>query len=208
MPPDRPPGTPTGPEPTPWADPAPGRPLPFWPSFRADVAAHLDPDARPRSAAGWAGPTLRILLRSSGLRVATAYRLAHTLRGRLGPPGRVLAALVSWFVRHFYGCSLAPTARLHGGLSLPHPQGLVVGPGAVVGPRAWIFQNVTIGGSPGRDGLPRVGSDARLYAGAVLAGPITLGDRVHVGANAVVLRDVPPDSTVRSAPAEIVGGRR
>ena len=193
-----PPPPEAGPEAPAWADPSPGRPLPFWASLREDVAAHIPPARRPGGRLGWVGAALPVVLRSAGLHATACYRLAHTLRGTPGgPPGAALAALVFWAVRHAYGCSLAPTARLFGGLSLPHPQGIVVGPGAVVGPRAWVFQNVTIGGAPGRDGFPTVGADARIFAGAVLAGPIVLGDEVIVGANCVVARDVPGRSLVR-----------
>jgi serine O-acetyltransferase len=143
-----------------------------------------------------------VALGSAGFRAAMLYRLAHALRPRLGPIGRSASALLFWALRHGYGCAIAPTARLHGGLILPHPQGIVVGDGVVVGPRAWIFQNVTLGGAPGKVGLPRIGSDARIYAGAVVAGPVTLGDHVVVGANAVVHRDVPARTIVRAAPAE------
>jgi serine O-acetyltransferase len=131
------------------------------------------------------------------------YRLAHTTRARLSLPGRCLAAVLHWWGRHWYACTLSPEARLHGGLILPHPQGIVIGQGAVVGPRAWIFQNVTLGGAPGKAGLPLVGADARLYAGAVLTGPVRLGDNVMVGANAVVACDVPSRMVVRSAVADI-----
>lgn len=188
----------------PWIDPDPSRPLPLGRSLRDDVIAHVPPEHYPRSRARWIFVGLRVALRSSGFRVVALYRFAHTLRGRLGPPGRLGAALVFWLIRHLYGCSIASTARLHGGLILPHPQGIVIGPGAVVGPRAWIYQNVTIGGTPGKSGLPAVGSDSRLYAGAVLAGPVHVGDRVVVGANAVVVRDVPQGSLVRVAPVEIL----
>ncbi len=73
----------------------------------------------------------------------------------------------------------------------------------VVGPRGWVFQNVTLGGAPGKVGMPRVGADARIYAGAVLTGPITLGDEVVVGANAAVHRDVPARTLVRCPSPEI-----
>ena len=101
-------------------------------------------------------------------------------------------------IRHAYGCSIAPTARLEGGLILPHPLGIVIGPGVEVGPRAWIFQNVTLGGSPGREGMPQVGPDARIWPGAVVAGPIEVGANVVIGANAVVTVDVPDHTLVRS----------
>jgi serine acetyltransferase len=187
-----------------WSDPAPGRPIPLVAALRDDLRAHVPP-------AGQGGPWprrflrgLRIAVTSSGFHVALHYRLAHTLRHRLGPPGRALAGLLFWWGRHAYDCSIAPTARIHGGLILPHPQGLVVGAGAEVGPRAWIFQNVTLGGAPEKVGLPRVGADARIFAGAVLSGPVTVGDNVVIGANAVVYRDVPSRSIVRVAAVEVL----
>src|SRR5262249_49156729 len=151
----------------------------------------------------WALIGLKVLLISPGFRAVLTYRLAHTARARLGLPGRCLAAALHWWGRHWYGCTLSPDARLHGALVLPHPQGIVVGPGTVVGPRTWIFQNVTFGGAPGKVGLPYVGADARIFAGAVLTGPIRLGDNVMVGANAVVARDVPSRMAVRPVTVDI-----
>jgi serine O-acetyltransferase len=190
-------------EPAAWVDPAPHRPVPFWANVRQDVIAHIPPAKRGRSRWGWALATTAVVLRSSGFHATINYRMAHTFYHRGGVAGRVLAGLLFWWNRHFYVCSLAPTARVHGGLILSHPQGIVVGPGAAIGPRAWIFQNATVGGAPGLDGLPQIGTDVRIYAGAVLAGPITIGDNVMIGANAVVYRDVPPRSVVRCPPAEV-----
>lgn len=138
-----------------------------------------------------------VALRSSGFHLMISYRMAHTLAQSAGPLGRALAWVLHWWNRHFYVCSIAPTARLHGGVILPHPQGIVIGAGAVVGPRAWIFQNVTIGGAPGKVGVPVIGADVRIYSGAVLAGPIKVGSHVMIGANAVVQRDVPERTLVR-----------
>jgi serine acetyltransferase len=143
-------------------------------------------------------------VRSAGFHATLAYRLSHTLQGRLGPPGRLAAAFISWCACRLYRCAIAPAARLHGGLILPHPQGIVVDAGTVVGPRAWIFQNVTLGGAPEKVGLPRVGADARIFSGAVLSGPVTVGDNVVIGANAVVHRDVPSRSIVRVAAVEVL----
>jgi serine O-acetyltransferase len=138
-----------------------------------------------------------VVLRSRGFHAVLLYRLARAARDRGGPAGRAAAALAGLLVRWAYRSVLSPAAELHGGLILPHPDGIVVGPGAVVGARAWLFQHVTVGGAPGRSGMPRIGSDARIYAGAVIAGPVTLGDEVTVGANAVVVDDVPSRCTVR-----------
>jgi serine O-acetyltransferase len=173
------------------------RPLPFWASLRADIQAHQPGPVRPVDAA-------RVVARSSGFHLVALHRLAHTLAHRAGPLGRVGAGILFWMIRHLYGCSIASTARLHGGLILPHPQGIVIGAEVVVGPRAWIFQNVTIGGAPGKVGMPRVGADARIYCGAVLTGPVAVGDNVMVGANAVVARDVPDRTLVRAAGVEMV----
>ena len=154
---------------------------------------------------------LSIVLRSSGFHLMISYRTAHALAYRANPLGRALAGTLYWANRHFYGCSIAPTSRLHGGVVLPHPHGIVIGAGVVVGPRAWIFQNVTIGGMPGKLGVPAIGTDVRIFSGAVVAGPIALGDNVMIGANAVVHRDVPDRTLVRcasrvhSAPGTISG---
>jgi serine O-acetyltransferase len=184
-------------EPPPWVDPAPELPVPLWTALGADIVAHIPPDHRPRSRSGWCRAALPIIVRSSGFHAVALYRLAHTLHARGALPGRVASAVLYWLVQRFYGCCLSPTARLQGGLILPHPQGIVVGAGAVIGPRGWIFQNVTLGGAPGKVGLPMVGADARLYSGAVLTGPIVLGDNVMIGANAVVSRNVPSRTVVR-----------
>jgi serine acetyltransferase len=186
---------------TEWSDPAPGSPLPFWQSVASDIQAHVAPAKRPRSRRGWCWVGLSVVVGSSGFHAVLLYRLAHTARGRLGGVGRLLARLNFWFSRHWYGCSLASTARLHGGLILPHPQGIVVGAGVILGPRAWVFQNVTLGGAPEREGMPHIGADARIYAGAVVTGPVTVGDNVMIGANAVVAENVPSRSLVRPPPS-------
>lgn len=86
---------------------------------------------------------------------------------------------------------------------LPHPQGIVIGGAAKIGSRCWIFQNVTIGGAPGKDGHPTIGNDCRIYTGAVITGPIYVGSGVMVGANSVVHRDVSDKSLVRCSDARI-----
>lgn len=178
-----------------------------FPSFQsamlADVLAHLPNDRRPSGAFGLARAAVVVFLRSPGFRMTLLYRISFLLRNRLGPLGRVPSAILYWIIRHHYGCSIAPTAKLHGGLIFPHPQGIVIGPDALVGPRAWIFQNVTIGGSPNREGLPTIGADARVFPGAVIVGPIQVGRNVAIGANSVVTKDVPSTSLVRPPSVEV-----
>ncbi len=178
------------------------KPVPLRQGIWLDIVAHVSPETRPTTKVRWLIKGLKVVLGSSGFHLTLVYRLAHASRFRFGILGRIISGLGFWWGRHFYGCAIAPTARLFGGLILPHPQGIVIGAEVVIGPRAWIFQNVTIGGSPGKSGMPQVGSDARIYCGAVLTGPIRLGDNVMVGANVVVARDLPDRVVVRPNPVE------
>lgn len=191
-------------EPDRWSDLNPGRPVPFVESVQLDIVAHLAPEDRPSRGMAWLVQGLKVGLRSSGFHVCLLYRIGHLARYRWGIPGRLVSAWVFWWTRHFYGCSIAPSSRIFGGLILPHPQGIVIGAGSVIGPRGWIFQNVTVGGAPGKSGMPVIGCDVRIYAGAVVSGPVVLGDNVMLGANVVVSRDVPSRRVIRPAQPEIV----
>ncbi len=185
---DHPP-TPTTMTPPPdWSEPCSSGPLPFWSCVRQDLDAHVAPEARVGRPLGrW----LKTAVRSAGFHVMFLHRVAHQCYYRLGLPGRILAGCIFWWLRHVYTCSIAATSRLYGGLILPHPQGIVIGHGAVVGPASFVFHNVTLGGSPGKIGLPRVGRAARIYTGAVLVGPIVVGDNVMVGALTLVAHNLP-----------------
>ena len=155
----------------PWTDPAPARPVPFWASLRQDIVAHVPPEHRNRSLLKWFLVTVRIVLFSPGFGVALLYRFNHTITHYAGPLGRLIAGLINWLVHVRYLTAIAPRARIFGGLILPHPQNIIIGSRVVIGPRAWIFQNVTMGGIPGKDGEPTVGSDVRIRCGAVICGP-------------------------------------
>ena len=186
-----------------WTDPAPARPIAFWAALRQDIIAHVPPEQRQRSMLSWFLITLRIVLFSQGFGVTFLYRFSHTITHYAGPVGRLAAGSINWLVHLRYLTSIAPRARLFGGLILPHPQNIIIGGGVVIGPRAWIFQNVTMGGIPGKDGEPKVGSDARIRCGAVVCGPIVLGDEVEVAPNSLVQRNVPSGSMVVGVPANI-----
>jgi serine O-acetyltransferase len=182
------------------------KPIPFWRALREDILAHLNPGQRRMTRWGWLKTAVRLYLSAHGVRVVFRYRLAHTLVHRGWIPGRIGAYILAEWNRFVTGCGISPRAWLGGGLVLPHPHGIMIGAGTVIGPRAWIFHNVTIGGAPGKGGRPNIGSDARIYCGALVSGPITLGDHVIVGANSVVTRDVPKGTLVRAAPVAYVPG--
>jgi serine O-acetyltransferase len=177
-------------------------PLPLWRSLHADALAHVPPEKRASLRASPTTVLMRQLITSSGLRCTLVYRLSHTLRARVPLLGTIASKLLFWFGRHWYGISIAGTARIGSGLVLPHPQGIVIGAEVRIGERAWIYQNVTIGGAPGKTGMPSLGDDARIFAGAVIVGPLRIGNEVWIGANAVASGDVPDRHIVRAGCSE------
>jgi len=97
------------------------------------------------------------------------------------------------------------SATIGGGLLLPHPNGVVIHPDAVIGPNCLILQQVTLGVTDG--GAPRVDGHVDIGAGAKLLGAIHIGAHARIGANAVVLCNVPSGSTAVGIPAKIVPSR-
>jgi serine O-acetyltransferase len=94
------------------------------------------------------------------------------------------------------------TFALGEGLELPHPNGVVIHPDAQIGPDCRLFQQVTLGTGP-RPGLPRLGARVWVGAGAKILGGVVIGDDVIVGANAVVLTDIPANSVAVGIPAVV-----
>ncbi|NOJ95158.1 acetyltransferase [Corallococcus sp. CA049B] len=91
---------------------------------------------------------------------------------------------------------LHPTVELgYGGI------GVIIAPGVEIGEKSFISQNVSLEPLPGVDGVPRVGRDVYIGVGAQVLGPVVIGDGAKVGANAIVLEDVAPGTTVAGIPA-------
>jgi serine O-acetyltransferase len=118
-------------------------------------------------------------------------------------PLRKLAVLRHRFWSVITGTDIPINCRLGGGLLIPHPNGIVIHQDAVVGPNCLIFQQVTLGSVDDR-GPPRVGAYVDIGAGAKILGPVVIGDHARIGANAVVLHDVPAYASVVGIPARIV----
>lgn len=93
------------------------------------------------------------------------------------------------------------------GLLLPHPNGVVIHPDAVVGANCCLFQGVTLG-TGRRPGVPRLGDGVEVGSGAKILGGVLIGSGARVGANAVVLMDVPPGWTAVGCPARLISPRR
>jgi serine O-acetyltransferase len=108
------------------------------------------------------------------------------------------------YLRALLGAELSPTAEVGPGLAIPHAaRGVVLGHYVTIGRNSMIFHRVTIG----RDGPsepPRLGDDVYVGVGACILGPVTVGAGARVGANAVVIRDVPDRAIVFGVPARVV----
>jgi serine O-acetyltransferase len=88
------------------------------------------------------------------------------------------------------GADIPLNCQIGGGLLLPHPNGIVIHPRAMIGVNCLIFQQVTVGSRSG-DGLPTIGGHVDIGAGAKILGDVMIGDHARIGANAVVTQDVP-----------------
>lgn len=106
------------------------------------------------------------------------------------------------------GVTISPFAKIHPSVELRHPVGIVIGRGVVIGRNVTIYQNVTLGGrrigDKDRGNFPRLNDDVTVFSGAVILGGIELGHGCIVGANSVVVDDVPAGVTVAGAPAKII----
>lgn len=99
-----------------------------------------------------------------------------------------------------FSCQIPPTAKIHETVDIAHGIGIVIHQESVIGEYTKIYQHVTIGGGHG----PRIGRNCVLGSGCCILGNVIIGDNVKVGANAVVLENIPSNCTVVGVPARIV----
>ena len=178
----------------------------------ASAAAEIQRDlaaARSRDPAARDVSSLEILLTWPGVQALLAHRLAHALWQR-GVP--LLPRLVAAVARSITGVEIHPAAAIGQGLLIDHGMGVVIGETAEIGDDVTIYQGVTLGGTGFATGKrhPTVQDNVTIGAGARLLGPITVGHAAKIGANTVVIHDVPPNSTVVGNPGHPVRveGRR
>ncbi|HYU35850.1 MAG TPA: serine O-acetyltransferase [Thermoanaerobaculia bacterium] len=144
------------------------------------------------------------LLFDSGFQALLAHRMAHAL-ARHGIP--VLPALCRRWAIGACGVDILPRADLGGGCIIAHGIGLVVGGRTVIGEDCTLLHGVTLGEARSDElDCPRLGDRVTVGAGAIVLGGITIGDDVLIGAGSVVVSDVPPGAVVAGVPARRLGG--
>lgn len=172
---------------------------PLHPTFmkvlREDLQAAVDHDPAARN-------HLEVALGYAGVHAVWGYRAAHALwRRDLKLPARLLSQVV----RAGTGVEIHPAARLGRRFFIDHGSGVVIGETAEVGDDCVIFHGSTLGGTSMRKGKrhPTLGDRVVVGAGAKVLGPLLIGDDARIGANAVVLHDVPPGAAAVGVPAKV-----
>ncbi|ADH92224.1 serine O-acetyltransferase [Arcanobacterium haemolyticum] len=168
---------------------------PLFTQMKEDMQAVLKHDPAARN-------LVEVFLAYPGVHAVWGYRIAHRMWGheRLKTPARILAQAV----RTFTGIEIHPGAELGRRLFIDHGMGVVIGETAEVGDDVVIFHGTTLGGVSMSEEKrhPTVGDRVVIGSGAKVLGPITVGHDVAIGANAVVVKDVPDGNTAVGIPAK------
>jgi len=171
-----------------------------WPlGLLADLPANRRSDDPRRPGAAGVLPTV--------LTLRFLATFLYRVSARAGSSVPVLGSVLKQINHAITGADIAWSARIGPGLVLWHPTGVVIGPRVVVGRDARVQQGITLGAArsrTGKDGDPVLGDGVYVGAGARVLGPVHVGDRARIGANAVVLTDVPDDASAVGVPARII----
>lgn len=170
--------------------------------IREDIRCVLERDPAATS-------KIMVVLCYPGMHAVWAHRIHHWLWFR---KFQLLSRVLSQITRFWTGIEIHPEARIGRRLFIDHGIGVVIGQTAVIGNDVTLYQGVTLGGTGKGEGKrhPTLCDGVFVGNNANILGNITIGEHSRVGAGSVVLRDVPPDSTVVGVPAHIVyrGGKR
>jgi len=172
--------------------------------IRADVKA-----ARERDPAAQGVSSFEILTSWAGVQALLTHRAAHALM-EAGVP--LLPRAIAYLTRAITGIEIHPAAQIGKEFFIDHGSGVVIGETASIGSCVTLYQGVTLGGTGFQRGKrhPTLGNNVTVGSGAKLLGPIAVGDGAKIGANTVVVEDVPPGATVVGNPGHPVKleGRR
>ncbi len=164
--------------------------------IKEDIRCIFEQDPAARS-------TIEVVLTYSGLHAVWMHRIAHAFYKR---NLRFLARVVSQISRFFTGIEIHPGAIIGRRLFIDHGMGVVIGETCEIGNDVTLYQGVTLGGT-GKEGgkrHPTLGDNVLVASGAKVLGSITVGENSKVGAGSVVLKEVPPNSTIVGIPGKIV----
>jgi serine O-acetyltransferase len=164
--------------------------------MKEDIAVVFEQDPAARS-------YLEVILTYSGLHAIWAHQIAHAFFKR---KFYFLARVISQISRFFTGIEIHPGAKIGRRLFIDHGMGVVIGETCEIGDNVTIFQGVTLGGTGKEKGKrhPTIKDNALIATGAKVLGSITIGENSKIGAGSVVLKEVPPNSTVVGVPGRIV----
>ena len=164
--------------------------------IRADIKAIKEHDPAARSSA-------EVFFLYSGFHAILYHRLSNFLYRH---KRFFLARWVSQHARRRTGIEIHPAAKIGRGVFIDHGMGVVIGETAEVGDNCVIYQGVTLGGTGKDRGKrhPTLGDNVMVGAGAKILGPFRVGDNSKIAANAVVLEEIPPNSTAVGVPARLV----
>ncbi|WP_226647364.1 serine O-acetyltransferase [Mesobacillus subterraneus] len=164
--------------------------------MKEDIDVVFDQDPSARSA-------LEVVLTYAGLHAIWAHRFAHAFYKR---KFYFIARAISQISRFFTGVEIHPGAKIGRRFFIDHGMGVVIGETCEIGDNVTVFQGVTLGGTGKEKGKrhPTVKDNALIATGAKVLGSISIGENSKVGAGSVVLKDVPPNSTVVGIPGKIV----
>ena len=164
--------------------------------FKSDLKAVLERDPAARN---W----LEVVLTYSGFHALRWHRVAHFFHKH---KMKFIARCISQFSRFLHGIEIHPGAVIGKGMFIDHGTGIVIGETTEIGDNVVIYQGVTLGGTGKDTGKrhPTIKDNVMLCAGCKVLGPITIGENCKIGAQSVVLKDVPPNCTVVGVPGKIV----
>ena len=165
-------------------------------NIREDIASVFDRDPAARS-------TFEVLTCYPGLHARIMHRLSNTLwHAKL----KWLARFLSHISRGLTGIEIHPGATIGKRFFIDHGMGVVIGETAEIGDDVTLYHGVTLGGTSWKEGKrhPTLGSGVVVGAGAKILGPINIGKGAKIGSNAVVVKDVPANSTAAGIPARIL----
>ena len=159
-----------------------------------DLCFERDPAARSRA---------QVLLLYPGVKAIIYYRIAHSFYSK---GHYFIADWISKRARRKTGIEIHPAAKIGKGVFIDHGMGVVIGETTEVGDNCTIYQGVTLGGTGKDKGKrhPTIGKNVTIGCGAKVLGPFTVGDNSKIASNAVVLNEIPPNSTCVGVPARVV----